>query len=152
MTQARIVFGSTARAEMMRGADALANAVKVTLGPRGRNVLLENDFGGPTVTKDGARVAERIEFSDTYANMGARLLREVAVETSAAAGDGSSTATLLANSILLGGVRAVASELGAIGVKRGIGLAVDTVVAQLRKSAQPIDQNAQIAQIATVPC
>jgi chaperonin GroEL len=135
---------------MMRGADALTNAVKVTLGPRGRNVLLDNDFGGPTVTKDGARVAERIEFSDNFANMGARLLREVAVETSATAGDGSSTATLLANSILLGGVRAIASELGAIGVKRGIELAVDTVVAQIRKSAQQIDQNAQIAQIATI--
>ncbi len=150
MTAAKIVFGNTARAEIMRGADALTSAVKVTLGPRGRNVLLDTGFDGPTVTKDGASVAEQIEFSDTYANMGARLLREVAVETSAAAGDGSSTATLLANSILLGGVRAVASELGAIGVKRGIELAVDTVLEQIRKSAQPVDQNAQIAQIATI--
>lgn len=150
MTAAKIVFGNTARAEMMRGADALTSAVKVTLGPRGRNVLLDTGFDRPTVTKDGASVAERIEFSDTYANMGARLLREVAVETSAAAGDGSSTATLLANSILLGGVRAVASELGAIGVKRGIELAVDTVLAQIRNSAQPIDQNTQIAQIAAI--
>ncbi len=150
MTQAKILFGNPARAEMVRGADALTSAVKVTLGPRGRNVLLDTGLGGPAVTKDGARVAERIEFADTFANMGARLLRQVATETSAAAGDGSSTATLLANSILLGGVRAVASELGAIGVKRGIDLAVDAVVAQLRASAAAIGENAQVAQIAAI--
>jgi len=148
--QANIVFGGTARAQMMHGANALANAVKVTLGPRGRNVLLETDLEGPQVTKDGATIAARIEFSNKFANMGARFLREVAVETGARAGDGSSTATVLANSMLLGGVRAVAADLGAVGVKNGIELAVDTVVARVRAAAEPITENAQIAQIATI--
>ena len=103
MTQANIVFGGDARAKMMRGADALTNAVKVTLGPRGRNVLLDTGDEGPRVTKDGASIAGQIDFSDTFANMGARLMREVAVETSTSAGDGSTTATVLANSIFRGG-------------------------------------------------
>lgn len=150
MTNARMVFGDTARMHMMRGADALTDAVKVTLGPRGRNVLLDTGLDGPQVTKDGARIAECIEFSDTFVNMGARLLREVAVETAAAAGDGSSTATVLANSLLRGGVGAVAAGLESLGVKRGIELAVETVLAQVRASAKPIADNAQIAQIATI--
>ena len=150
MTQPRIVFGGAARAQMVRGAGALADAVKVTLGPRGRNVLLDSDDEGPQVTKDGVRVAEQIEFSNTFENMGARLLREVAIATGATTGDGSTTATVLANTILRGGVAAVAADLGAIGVKHGIGLAVDTVVAQIRAAAKPIADNAQIAQIATI--
>ena len=103
VTGSNIVFGGAARSQMLRGADALANAVKVTLGPRGRNVLLETDNEGPRVTKDGATIAGQIEFSNKLANIGARLLREVAVETGSIAGDGTSTATVLANSILLGG-------------------------------------------------
>ena len=150
VTEANIVFGGAVRSQMMRGADALANAVKVTLGPRGRNVLLETDNEGPQVTKDGATIAGQIEFSNKLANIGARLLREVAVETGSIAGDGTSTATVLANSILLGGVRAVEAELGAIGVKHGIELAVDTVVAHIQAAARPISQNEQIAQIATI--
>ncbi|MCZ6590075.1 MAG: chaperonin GroEL [Alphaproteobacteria bacterium] len=135
---------------MLRGADALANAVKVTLGPRGRNVLLETDNEGPRVTKDGATIAGQIEFSDKLANIGVRLLREVALETGSIAGDGTSTATVLANSILLAGVRAVAADLGATGVKHGIELAVDTVVAHIQAAARPVSQNEQIAQIATI--
>lgn len=150
MTEAKIVFGDAARVRMMHGANALTNAVKVTLGPRGRNVLYNTALEGPQVTNDGAIVAGQIEFSDKFANMGARLLREVAAETGARTGDGTSTATILANAILLGGIRAVASDLGAIGVKRGIDLAVDTVVAHIRAAAQPISENAQIAQIATI--
>ena len=150
VADAKIVFGGDARAQMMRGADALTNAVKTTLGPRGRNVLLDTGDERPRVTKDGASIAERIEFSDTFANMGARLMREVAVETSAVAGDGSTTATVLANSILRGGVGAVAAELGAIGVKRGIDVAVDAVMAQIRAAAEPVVTNQQIAQIATI--
>ncbi len=150
MANARMVFGDAARLQMMQGANALADAVKVTLGPRGRNVLLDTDLDGPQVTRDGAAIAERIEFSNTFANMGARLLREVAVETGAAAGDGSSTATVLGNSILRGGVGAVAADLNAIGVKRGIELAVDAVVESIRAAAKPVANNAQIAQIATI--
>ena len=150
MTEAKIVFGNEGRVRILRGADALANAVKVTLGPRGRNVLLDRDLGGPQVTKDGATIAARIEFADKFANMGARFLREVAVETGSSAGDGATTATVLANSILQGGVRAVAADLGALGVKRGIELAVDQVVARVQAAAKPIAGNEQIAQIATI--
>ncbi len=150
MTNARLMFGDAARMQMLRGASALADAVKVTLGPRGRNVLLDTDLEGPQVTKDGARIAERIEFSNTFENMGARLLREVAVETGATTGDGSSTATVLANSMLRGGVAAVAADLEATGIKRGIELAVNTVVAQIRAAAKPIASNKQVAQIAAI--
>lgn len=150
VTGSNIVFGGAARSQMLRGADALANAVKVTLGPRGRNVLLETDNEGPQVTKDGATIAGQIEFSDKLANIGVQLLREVAVETGLIAGDGTSTATVLANSILLAGARAVAADLGAIGVKHGIELAVDTVVAHIQATARPVSQNEQIAQIATI--
>ena len=150
MTEAKIVFGNEGRVRILRGADALANAVKVTLGPRGRNVLLDRDLGGPQVTKDGATIAARIEFADKFANMGARFLREVAVETGSSDGDGATTATVLANSILQGGVRAVAADLGALGVKRGIELAVDQVVARVKAAAKPIAGNEQIAQIATI--
>ena len=150
MTNPRLMFGDAARLQMLRGASALADAVKVTLGPRGRNVLLDTDLDGPQVTKDGARIAERIEFSNTFENMGARLLREVAVKTGAVAGDGSSTATVLANSLLRGGVAAVAADLEATGVKRGMELAVDAVVARIRASAKPVADNAQVAQIATI--
>lgn len=150
MSNAKIVFGDAARVQMMRGADALASAVKVTLGPRGRNVLLQTDSEAPQVSKDAATIAERIEFADKFANMGARFLRQLAMETGGSAGDGASTATLLANSILRGGVQAVGADLGALGVKRGIEKAVDAVVAHIRASAKPITDNAQIAQIATI--
>ena len=150
MTEAKIVFGDEGRVRILRGADALANAVKVTLGPRGRNVLLDRELGGPQVTKDGATIAARIEFADKFANMGARFLREVAVETGSSAGDGATTATVLANSILQGGVRAVAADLGALGVKRGIEQAVDQVVARVKAAANPVSDNEQIAQIATI--
>ncbi len=144
------MFGDAARLQMLRGANALADAVKVTLGPRGRNVLLDTGLDAPLVTKDGARIAELIEFSNTFENMGARLIREVAVKTGATAGDGSSTAIVLANAMLRGGIAAVAADLEATGVKRGIELAVDTVVAHIRASARPIAGNAQVAQIATI--
>jgi len=145
-----MMFGDAARLQMLRGANALADAVKVTLGPRGRNVLLDTGLDAPLVTKDGARIAELIEFSNTFENMGARLIREVAVKTGATAGDGSSTAIVLANAMLRGGIAAVAADLEATGVKRGIELAVDTVVAHIRASARPIAGNAQVAQIATI--
>jgi chaperonin GroEL len=150
VSNAKIVFGGAARVQMMRGADALASAVKVTLGPRGRNVLLQTDFDAPQVSKDAATIAERIEFADKFANMGARFLRQVAMETGQSAGDGASTATLLANSILRGGVQAVGADLGALGIKRGIEKAVEAVVAHIRASAKPITDTTQIAQIATI--
>ncbi len=150
MTEARILFSGAARARILDGADALARAVKVTLGPRGRNVLLESAHGPPKIISDGSSVAECFELSDSFANVGARLLREAALETGAATGDGTAIATVLAHAILRGGMRAIAAELEAPGIKRGIALAVEAAVRRIQALSRPVASNAQIAQVATI--
>ncbi len=143
-------FSSDARQRMLRGVDILADAVKVTLGPKGRNVVLDKAFGAPRITKDGVTVAKEIELSDKFENMGAQMVREVAARTSDRAGDGTTTATVLAQAILRGGTRAVAAGLNPMDLKRGIDLAVAAVVADLRKRARKVSQTEEIAQVGTI--
>ena len=123
-----VQFGESARAKMLKGVDVLANAVKVTLGPKGRNVVLDKSFGAPTVTKDGVSVAKEIELKDKFENMGAQLVKEVASKTSDIAGDGTTTATVLAQSILKEGAKAVAAGMNPMDLKRGIDKAVTAAV------------------------
>ena len=127
MSAKKISFGSDARDLMIAGVDALANAVKVTLGPKGRNVILDKSFGAPRVTKDGVSVAKEIELRDKFENMGAQMVKEVASKSSDAAGDGTTTATVLAQAIVKQGAKAVASGMNPMDLKRGIDLAVDKV-------------------------
>ena len=132
MSAKKISFGSDARTQMIAGVDALANAVKVTLGPKGRNVILDKSFGAPRVTKDGVSVAKEIELKDKFENMGAQMVKEVASKSSDAAGDGTTTATVLAQAIVRQGAKAVASGMNPMDLKRGIDLAVDKVLSDLR--------------------
>ncbi|MEO8667732.1 MAG: TCP-1/cpn60 chaperonin family protein, partial [Bauldia sp.] len=143
-------FGGDARDKMLRGVDILANAVKVTLGPKGRNVVLDKSFGAPRITKDGVTVAKEIELEDKFENMGAQMVREVASKTNDTAGDGTTTATVLAQSIVREGVRAVAAGLNPMDLKRGIDLAVEAVVADLKTRSKAIKTNAEIAQVGTI--
>jgi chaperonin GroEL len=143
-------FSTDARDRMLRGVDILAEAVKVTLGPKGRNVVLSKSFGAPRVTKDGVTVAKDIELSDKFENMGAQMVREVASRTSDTAGDGTTTATVLAQAIVREGVRAVAAGLNPMDLKRGIDVAVEAVVADLKRRAKPVSTNTEIAQVATI--
>ncbi|MFO0997230.1 MAG: chaperonin GroEL [Alphaproteobacteria bacterium] len=143
-------FGSDARARMLRGVDILAEAVKVTLGPKGRNVVLDKSFGAPRVTKDGVTVAKEIELSDKFENMGAQMLREVASKTSDIAGDGTTTATVLAQAIVREGSKAVAAGMNPMDLKRGIDLAVQAVTEDLKKRSRPVSTNKEIAQVGTV--
>src|SRR3954454_22730390 len=131
-------FSADAREKMLRGVDILANAVKVTLGPKGRNVVIEKSFGAPRITKDGVTVAKEIELADKFENMGAQMVREVASKTSDVAGDGTTTATLLAQAIVKEGVKAVAAGMNPMDLKRGIDLAVEAVVNELVKKAKKI--------------
>jgi chaperonin GroEL len=140
-----VVFGDSARAKMVEGVNILANAVKVTLGPKGRNVVLERSFGGPTVTKDGVSVAKEIELKDKLQNMGAQMVKEVASKTSDNAGDGTTTATVLAQSIVREGMKYVAS-----GMKRGIDKAVFAAIEELRKISKPCTTNKEIAQVGSI--
>src|SRR5574338_366936 len=135
MAAKEVKFGSDARQRMLHGVDILANAVKVTLGPKGRNVVLEKSFGAPRITKDGVTVAKEIELPDKFENMGAQMLREVASKTSDEAGDGTTTATVLAQSIVREGSKAVAAGMNPMDLKRGIDKAVALVVADLEKRA-----------------
>src|SRR5579859_3568386 len=128
-----VVFGDSARAKMVEGVNILANAVKVTLGPKGRNVVLERSFGGPTVTKDGVSVAKEIELKDKLQNMGAQMVKEVASKTSDNAGDGTTTATVLAQSIVREGMKYVAAGHNPMELKRGIDTAVSSVIESLKK-------------------
>ena len=138
MAAKEVKFGSDARARMMEGVDTLANAVKVTLGPKGRNVVLEKAFGAPRITKDGVTVAKDIELSDKFQNMGAQMVREVASKANDAAGDGTTTATVLAQSIAHEGSKSVAAGMNPMDLKRGIDMAVDAVVASLEKQSKKI--------------
>ena len=145
-----VVFGADARHRMVEGVNILANAVKVTLGPKGRNVVLERSFGAPTVTKDGVSVAKEIELKDKIQNMGAQLVKEVASKTSDNAGDGTTTATVLAQAIVREGSKYVAAGLNPMDLKRGIDLAVEAIVAELKRLAMPCATRNEIAQVATI--
>jgi chaperonin GroEL len=145
----QIVYGEDSRQAILRGVNALANVVKVTLGPKGRNVVLEKKFGGPTITKDGVTVAKEVELEHKLENLGAQMVREVASKTSDVAGDGTTTATILAQAIYREGVKAVAAGANPMALKRGIDKAVDAVVAKLKDFSKPVSGDA-IAQVATV--
>src|SRR6202167_6277816 len=143
-------FSSDARDRMLRGVDILTNAVKVTLGPKGRNVILDKSYGAPRITKDGVTVAKEIELSDKFENMGAQMLREVASKTSDLAGDGTTTATVLAQAIVREGVKSVAAGLNPMDLKRGIDLAVEAVVEDVKKRSKKVSTNDEIAQVGTI--
>ncbi|CAN7477660.1 chaperonin GroEL [Caballeronia sp. LjRoot34] len=150
MAAKEVVFGDIARAKMVEGVNILANAVKVTLGPKGRNVVLERSFGGPTVTKDGVSVAKEIELKDRLQNMGAQMVKEVASRTSDNAGDGTTTATVLAQSIVREGMKYVASGMNPMDLKRGIDKAVSAAIEELRKISKPCTTNKEIAQVGAI--
>ncbi|WP_289281407.1 chaperonin GroEL, partial [Methylophaga sp. UBA5088] len=145
-----VKFGADARQLMVKGVNTLANAVKVTLGPKGRNVVLDKSFGAPTVTKDGVSVAKEIELENKYENMGAQMVKEVASHTSDAAGDGTTTATVLAQAILREGMKAVTAGMNPMDLKRGIDKAVQSAVEQLRTMSSPCDDDKAIAQVGTI--
>jgi chaperonin GroEL len=150
MAAKEVKFNSDARERMLRGVDVLANAVKVTLGPKGRNVVIDKSFGAPRITKDGVSVAKEIELEDKFENMGAQMLREVASKTNDLAGDGTTTATVLAQAIVKEGAKAVASGMNPMDLKRGIDIAVDAVVKELKTNARKITSNSEIAQVGTI--
>ncbi len=150
MAAKEVKFGADARQKMVKGVNTLANAVKVTLGPKGRNVVLDKSFGAPTVTKDGVSVAKEIELEDKFENMGAQMVKEVASHTSDAAGDGTTTATVLAQAILREGMKAVAAGMNPMDLKRGIDKAVQAAVEELRSMSSPCDDDKAIAQVGTI--
>ncbi|MCP8897391.1 chaperonin GroEL [Shinella daejeonensis] len=150
MAAKEVKFNTEAREKMLRGVDILANAVKVTLGPKGRNVVIDKSFGAPRITKDGVSVAKEIELEDKFENMGAQMVREVASKTNDLAGDGTTTATVLAQAIVKEGAKAVASGMNPMDLKRGIDKAVDAVVAELKANARKISKNDEIAQVGTI--
>jgi chaperonin GroEL len=145
-----VKFSADAREKMLKGVDTLANAVKVTLGPKGRNVVIEKSFGAPRITKDGVTVAKEIELSDRFENMGAQLMREVASKTNDLAGDGTTTATVLAQAIVREGVKYVATGMNPMDIQRGIKIAVETVVEDLKKRSKKIKSTAEIAQVGSI--
>ncbi|MGR9438912.1 chaperonin GroEL (plasmid) [Rhizobium leguminosarum] len=150
MPAKEIKFSTEAREKMLRGVDILANAVKATLGPKGRNVVIDKSFGAPRITKDGVSVAKEIELEDKFENMGAQMVREVASKTSDIAGDGTTTATVLAQAIVKEGAKAVTSGMNPMDLKRGIDLAVAAIVAELKANARKISNNSEIAQVGTI--
>ena len=150
MSSKEVKFGSDARARMLRGVDILADAVKVTLGPKGRNVILDKSFGAPRITKDGVAVAKEIELADKFENMGAQMVREVASKTNDIAGDGTTTATVLAQVIVREGAKSVAAGMNPMDLKRGIDIAVNAVVAALEKRAKKVSTSEEVAQIGTI--
>src|SRR5205823_6155557 len=144
-----VKFSSDARDRMLRGVDILANAVKVTLGPKGRNVVIEKSFGAPRITKDGVTVAKEIELKDKFENMGAQMVKEVASKTNDLAGDGTTTATVLAQSIVREGMKSVAAGMNPMDLKRGIDVAVKRVIEDLEKRARKVGSSAEVAQVGT---
>src|SRR3712207_2691101 len=145
-----VKFSTDARDRMLRGVDILASAVKVTLGPKGRNDVLEKSFGAPRVTKDGVTVAKEIELSDKFENMGAQMVREVASKTSTVAGDGTTTATVLAQAIVREGAKSVAAGMNPMDLKRGVDLAVAAAVKDIEARAKKVASSDEIAQIGTI--
>ncbi|WP_284177603.1 chaperonin GroEL [Rhabdaerophilum sp. SD176] len=145
-----VKFSSDARDKMLRGVDILANAVKVTLGPKGRNVVIEKSFGAPRITKDGVTVAKEIELQDKFENMGAQMVREVASRQNDHAGDGTTTATVLAQAIVREGAKSVAAGMNPMDLKRGIDMAVDAVVSDLKKNSKKVTSNDEVAQVGTI--
>ncbi|HEY1749160.1 MAG TPA: chaperonin GroEL [Xanthobacteraceae bacterium] len=150
MAAKEVKFSVDARDKMLRGVDILANAVRVTLGPKGRNVVLDKSFGAPRITKDGVTVAKEIELEDKFENMGAQMVREVASKTSDIAGDGTTTATVLAAAIVKEGAKAVAAGMNPMDLKRGIDIAVEIVVDELKKNSKKVTSNSEIAQVGTI--
>ena len=150
MAAKEVKFSVEARDKMLRGVDILANAVKVTLGPKGRNVVLDKSFGAPRITKDGVTVAKEIELEDKFENMGAQMVREVASRTSDQAGDGTTTATVLAQAIVREGAKSVAAGMNPMDLKRGIDLAVEAIVEDLKKNSKKVTSNEEIAQVGTI--
>ncbi len=150
MAAKEVKFGTDARARMLAGVDILANAVKVTLGPKGRNVVLDKSFGAPRITKDGVTVAKEIELADKFENMGAQMVKEVASRTNDEAGDGTTTATVLAQSIVREGCKAVAAGMNPMDLKRGIDLAVEAVIADIKKRSKKVSTSAEVAQVGTI--
>jgi len=150
MAAKEVKFSVDARDKMLRGVDILANAVRVTLGPKGRNVVLDKSFGAPRITKDGVTVAKEIELEDKFENMGAQMVREVASKSSDFAGDGTTTATVLAQAIVKEGSKSVAAGMNPMDLKRGIDLAVESVVEELKKNSKKVTSNAEIAQVGTI--
>lgn len=151
MAAKEVFFGDDARSRMVRGVNILANAVKVTLGPRGRNVVLERSFGSPTITKDGVSVAKEIELKDKFENMGAQMVKEVASRTSDNAGDGTTTATVLAQAIVKEGMKFVTAGMNPMDLKRGIDKAVTAAIVELRTLSKPCATTKAIAQVAPFP-
>src|SRR5213083_3569542 len=145
-----VYFASDARDRMLRGVNTLANAVKVTLGPKGRNVVIEKSFGAPRSTKDGVTVAKEIELSDKFENLGAQLIREVASKTNDKAGDGTTTATVLAQAIVVEGLKSVAAGMNPMDLKRGVDKAVHIVVADIKASSKKVTTNNEIGQVGSI--
>ena len=150
MTAKEIKFGADARAKMLRGVDILADTVKVTLGPKGRNVVLGKTYGAPRITKDGVSVAKEIELADKFENMGAQMVKEVASKSADIAGDGTTTATVLAQAIIKEGAKSVAAGMNPMDLKRGIDMAVTAVVEDLKSRSKMVSTSAEIAQIGTI--
>src|SRR5436190_4337260 len=140
-------FSTDARDRMLRGVDILANAVKITLGPKGRNVVIDKSYGAPRTTKDGVTVAKEIELEDKFENMGAQMLKEVASKTSDLAGDGTTTATVLAYAIVREGSKAVAAGMNPMDLRRGVDMAVEAVVEDVKRRSKKVSTNAEIAQV-----
>src|ERR1700735_3272272 len=145
-----VKFHGDARERLLRGGDILANAVKVTLGPKGRHVLIDKSCGAPRITKDGVTVAKEIELADKFENMGAQMLREVAQKTNDTAGDGTTTATVLAAAIVKEGVKSVAAGMNPMDLKRGIDIAVTAVVEDIKKRAKKVASSSEVAQVGTI--
>src|ERR1041385_3585398 len=150
MAAKEVRFSTDARDRLLRGVDILANAVRVTLGPKGRNVVLDKSYGAPRITKDGVTVAKEIELSDKFENMGAQMVREVASKTSTVAGDGTTTATILAHAMVREGVKAVAAGMNPMDLKRGVDMAVDAVVKDIQKRSKKVSTNDEVAQVGTI--
>ena len=150
MAAKEVKFHGDARARLLKGVDTLANAVKVTLGPKGRNVVIDKAFGAPRITKDGVTVAKEIELTDKFENMGAQMIKEVASKTNDLAGDGTTTATVLAQAIVREGAKAVAAGMNPMDLKRGVDLAVEAVVADVKKRSHPVKTNEEVAQVGTI--
>jgi len=150
MAAKQVFFSSEARDKMLRGVDILANAVKVTLGPKGRNVVIDKSFGAPRITKDGVTVAKDIELEDKFENMGAQMLREVASKTNDIAGDGTTTATVLAQAIVKEGAKYVTAGMNPMDLKRGVDLATEAAIADIKTRAKKVKSSDEVAQVGTI--